>query len=459
MVRTSAVLGIIAPHPPIMVEAVGGPRAAVTAASAHAMERAAEALAAFAPDTLVIMSPHAPAVSDAFAVDTSPRVAGTLAAFGAPGASFSYHTDLELAEGILSAYAGADLPTIPRSADPRLAPGELDHGVLVPLSFLDPRGEHPVVVLSLSGRSLADHRRAGTAVAEAATALRRRIAFIASGDLSHRLTPDAPAGHARRAPLFDAEVVRLVGEGDLDALAAIDPALIAEAGECGLRSFIALAGAVPEPSAEVLAYEGPWGVGYLTAIVRPDAAPGSRATPAAGRKGGAAGGDSHPIVAYARAVIEAHVLGEAPPPPPPAADLADLPARAGAFVTLSRGGALRGCIGTIAPTTDSLAEEVARNAVKAATEDPRFPPLGPAELADLELKVDVLHEPESTTAHELDPARFGVIVSCGWRRGLLLPDLEGIDSAAQQLEIARRKAGIGPDESVRLERFRVDRHC
>ncbi len=127
-------------------------------------------------------------------------------------------------------------------------------------------------------------------------------------------------------------------------------------------------------------------------------------------------------------------------------------------MSLHRGGRLRGCIGTILPTQPTLAEEVAANAVQAAEKDPRFPQLAADELSDLDISVDVLHAPEPCTPDDLDPRHYGVIVSSGWRRGLLLPDLEGVDDVETQVEIAMRKAGIGPGEPHDLERFRVDRY-
>ncbi len=132
--------------------------------------------------------------------------------------------------------------------------------------------------------------------------------------------------------------------------------------------------------------------------------------------------------------------------------------RAAAFVCLKKEGELRGCIGTFQPTQETLAEEIAVNAVSAACRDPRFPPVSEQELASLDISVDVLSEPEPVRdASELDPSRYGVIVQRGDRIGLLLPDLEGVDSAEQQLEIARNKAGISPHEPIQLYRFTVDR--
>ena len=132
---------------------------------------------------------------------------------------------------------------------------------------------------------------------------------------------------------------------------------------------------------------------------------------------------------------------------------------AGAFVSLHAHGQLRGCIGTTGPTTESVAWEIVQNAVSACARDPRFPPVTVAELDSLEYSVDVLGQPEPiSSSSELDVKRYGVIVSCGSRRGLLLPDLEGVDTVEQQIDIARQKGGISSREKYTLERFEVVRH-
>jgi len=131
-----------------------------------------------------------------------------------------------------------------------------------------------------------------------------------------------------------------------------------------------------------------------------------------------------------------------------------------AFICIKKGKALRGCIGTISPTRPSLGEEVVENAINACSRDPRFDPVEADELKDLEYTVDVLEKAEPVaSAQELDPKGYGVIVEKGWRRGLLLPDLEGVNTVEQQLQIARQKAGIGPEEAdVSISRFRVSRY-
>lgn len=135
--------------------------------------------------------------------------------------------------------------------------------------------------------------------------------------------------------------------------------------------------------------------------------------------------------------------------------------KAGTFVSLHKKGRLRGCIGTYLPTQDNLANEIIKNAISAATQDPRFPPVDTSEIKDLEISVDVLSRPEPVKSQrELDPKKYGVIVSKGWQKGLLLPDLEGVDTVEQQLEIAKQKAGLGetPVEQLEIQRFTVTRY-
>jgi len=451
-------LGIIAPHPPIMVPEVGGERATVTAASARSMRQAAALLAAFEPETIVLMSPHAPLVRGAFTIETGPRLSGDLGQFGASSVRIDAHGDPALAERIVAEAAEAGVRLVRRDSSPLLDPGVLDHAALVPLRFLDPQARFALVELSLAFLTFDAHVALGRAVGRAARGLDRRIAFVASGDCSHRLTRDAPAGYSPKGAGFDRELADLVARGDFGGLLEFDPHTLEEVGECGLRSFITLGAYLEGSDAQprVLSYEGPWGVGYLTAVVASSELLERLETPESGLKGGMAGeGETEPV-ALARATIEAFVRhGRLTSPAEPGGLLAT---RAGAFVSLHRHGDLRGCIGTTGPTRPTLAEEIAHNAIQAATRDPRFPPLEQDELPDLEISVDVLHEPEPATMDDLDPRTYGVIVTAGGRRGLLLPDLEGVDTAEDQVLISMRKAGIGAGEQISLERFRVDRY-
>lgn len=167
---------------------------------------------------------------------------------------------------------------------------------------------------------------------------------------------------------------------------------------------------------------------------------------------------SDPLVDLAKQAIELFATSgqtlETPHPLPP-----EMARQAGVFVSIKKNGDLRGCIGTFLATQDTLAHEIIVNAIQSASADPRFPPIEASELSEISISVDILTRPEPCEQSQLDPARYGVVVEHGWRRGLLLPDLDGVETVADQVAIAKRKAGIRSDEPVRLSRFTVERHA
>lgn len=249
--------GCICPHPPLLIPEVGGAGRARVAATIVAMERLADWVGE--PETIVVISPHSDAYGEAHAVKTSPRLRGDFGRFRCPEVTFGYDNDVPFAE-LLLALAGdyRKLRMIPDESD------VLDWGVLVPLSFMKAQR---IVTLSVVG-PYGEHRTLGGLVRRCAEELGRDTVFLASGDLSHALTHDAPAPYDPRGKMFDDEILSLLGVGDFAGLTRIEPVLLEGAAECGLRSFIALGGflgddAVHQP--EVLSYEGPYGVGYLVA--------------------------------------------------------------------------------------------------------------------------------------------------------------------------------------------------
>jgi hypothetical protein len=164
----------------------------------------------------------------------------------------------------------------------------------------------------------------------------------------------------------------------------------------------------------------------------------------------------HPIVKLAKDTVESYIRERRISSPKELTP--EMKERAGVFVSIHRRGELRGCIGTFEPTRSNVAEEIMSNAISSSTRDPRFPPIDESELNDLEYSVDILTEPEPVSdISQLDPKKYGVIVESGFRRGLLLPDLEGVDSVEEQISICRLKAGIAADEPVNLYRFQVRR--
>lgn len=455
---------VVAPHPPVLLPEVGRGRQRELAATHQALEQAAKAVSAWEPDVLVVASPHTVLYGDYFHIAPGAGAAGDMAAFGAPGLRLEADYDQPLREELVRRARAEGLTAgIQGQRDPAL-----DHGVFIPLYYLRRAGVRcPILRLGLSGFSPLDHYRLGRCVAQAVEALGRRAVFVASGDLSHKLKEDGPYGFSPRGPEFDQAVTAALAAGDFAGLLTLDPALCTQAAECGLRAFQMMAGALDglAVDARLLSHEGPFGVGYAVALFQaagPDPsrrfAQGCRRRQDERLAARRAGEDAW--VRLARLALETFVTTGAPLAQLPD----DLPAEltgtaAGAFVSLHRDGQLRGCIGTILPAAENLAWEIAQNAVSAGCQDPRFSPVRAGELDQLEYSVDVLSAPERVSSPgQLDPRRYGVIVSCGGRRGLLLPDLDGVDTVEQQLAIARQKGGIRAGEPYAIQRFEVVRH-
>ena len=430
----------IAPHPPIMVPEVGRESIAGVRQSIEAMAELSERLIASGAETVILISPHAPLEIDSFVAYEGPEVYGDFGNFRAPETSVSAPVDEQLLQSIGEAAAaeGYRVSLLPDS--------ELDHGTAVPLYFLLRNGwQGKGVALGYSFLSNEDHLRFGACIKKAVEEVGRPVGFIASGDLSHRLAPHAPAGFNPHAHLFDETVVAALRANNPQRIVEIDYNLRKVAGECGYRSMLVAIGAGSDlpPSCEVMNYEAPFGVGYLVAQLI--------------NQRGEESTDDLPRLA--RAAVETFVRShEVLEPPHGLGEL--LAARAPCFVSLkTMDGELRGCIGTIEPARETLAQEIIANAISAAISDPRFDPVAEDELANLRYSVDVLMPAEETSFEDLDPSVFGVIVEdeSGSRRGLLLPDIPGIENAAQQVDIAARKAGIPQGTPVKLWRFKVDR--
>jgi len=260
----------VSPHPPIVVPEVGGGRAAQAAATVAGMHRLGDEARELAPDIIVIMSPHAPIDASSMGVSVAATCEGSLARFGAPQVRFSLRGHAALSESILEQASILGVPAAPVTG--RRDVLELDHGCLVPLAFVVPGLAAPprLVVLSFSFLGIDQHTAFGEAIGAAIDASAARVLYIASGDLSHRLIPDAPAGYSPRAADFDRRVVETFAAADGPGLLEIPAGLQREAGECGYRSLVTLFGLLRGRSCdtEVFSYEGPWGVGYLVGAVR-----------------------------------------------------------------------------------------------------------------------------------------------------------------------------------------------
>ena len=439
----------IAPHPPIMVPEVGREAISEVVGSIEAMAEFTRRIIDNGAQTVVLISPHAPLERNSFVAYQAPTLYGSFANFRAPETVVEFELDRELLNAIIE-IADEDGYSV-TTLDERY---ELDHGSAVPLYFLQRNGwRGRVVALGYSFLNDADHLKFGGSIKRAVAGVNVHTALVASGDLSHRLKPGAPAGFNPIAKTFDEQVVNAIHAHTAQHIADIDPDLRRLAGECGYRSMLVALGATSDSTdaSEVLHYEAPFGVGYLVAQLT-NAQQSAENSPGEDKS-------AADLPALAREAVETFVHTGKQINPHVTTEL--LRARAACFVSLkTRSGDLRGCIGTIEPAKENLSEEVVANAISAATRDPRFAPVANHELEDLVYSVDVLEAPEAATFADLDPATYGVIVEdeSGIGRGLLLPAIEGVDTAQKQVDIASRKAGIPPGTPLKYQRFKVTRY-
>lgn len=462
MAARSVEAAIIMPHPPLIVPGVGRGREKEIQNTAEACLKAAGEIASLEPETVVLISPHATLYSDYIHISPGKAASGSLKQFGEPR-EYRMTYDSELIGEISRLCGEENFPAGTLGERDRA----LDHGALVPLHFIEQKYSGcRFVRVSISGLSRMEHYRFGMLLDRAAASLGRKTVIVASGDLSHKLTADGPYGFDPAGPRLDAELVKIMRSGDFGAFFELDADLCSAAAECGLSGFIIMAGALNgrAVAADFLSYEGPFGVGYAVSVFKALGDDPGRdfmklETEKEQRRISRVREGEDVYVRLARMSLEHYVkTGEVLPVPDGLpTELQD--ARAGVFVSLKKRGELRGCIGTTMPIRPSVALEIIHNAVASGTEDSRFSPVRPDELGSLIYSVDVLSPAEPVSGPDgLDPRRYGVIVSNGRKHGLLLPNLEGVDTVGEQLDIACRKAGIDPQEEYSIERFEVTRH-
>ncbi len=472
-----AIVGaFMVPHPPIILPEVGRGEEEKIRVTTESYNEVAAEIAALEPETIIISSPHSIMYSDYFHISPGSSARGNMSRFNAGSVSFDETYDTELVKEICDlATKGAETQM---QEFPAGTLGErdssLDHGTMIPLYFVRKKyNNFKLVRIGLSGLSLPMHYEMGQLIQKAVDNLGRRVVFVGSGDLSHKMKEEGPYGYVKEGPVYDERIMEVCGSGEFDRLLDFDESFCDKAAECGHRSFVMMAGALDGLSvrARALSHEATFGVGYGICCFDVGGVDESRHFLDKWQRERSISlqqkrDNEDPYVRLARFSLESYISagkrisrrdlkGEMWEDLPPEM----FTDKAGAFVSIHKDGALRGCIGTILPTCSCVADEIMQNAISASTNDPRFPMIKENELEYLEISVDVLDEPEPISSpDELDVKRYGVIVTSGRKRGLLLPNLDGVDSIPEQIEIAMRKAGIRDDEEYSLERFEVIRH-
>ncbi len=431
------------PHPPLIVKEVGKGEEERVSLTIESYQKVADQIAELKPETIIITSPHTLCFTDYFYISSHSIMKGSFERFGAKEVSFEEEIDLELVEEIEKLSKEKNFPA--GRVDKEV---ELDHGTMVPLYFI--RKKLPkckIVVIGLSGLSLNKHKELGRIIKEAINHTNRNVVFVASGDLSHKLQEYGPYGYAKEGTIYEDRILETMTKGNFNELLDYSDELLYKASECGHPSFTILSGAIENELIEAtfLSHEDTTGVGYGLWTYYPKEEKKEE------------GEDEY--VSLAKETIEEYIRFGNVINPPEYSSKELLENRSGVFVSIHKFGQLRGCIGTFLPMESCIAKEIIANAIAASTRDPRFSPIEVDELKDLEINVDVLTTPENINSTDLlDPKKYGVIVSKDTRRGLLLPDLEGVNTVEDQILIAKRKAGILPNEEVSLQRFEVIRH-
>lgn len=457
---------VLFPHPPVIIPEVGGERTKECEETIRTMKEISREIMKGSPETLIFLTPHGNVFSDCISYLSAAELQGNLSRFGHPDIATVRKNDLELLQEITGECKEKGISFI--GIDDELAndyqlDASIDHGIMVPLYYLEEAGLKGQAIIAISTGFLdkLELYNFGKILNESAHKIEKRVAVIASGDMSHRLKDEGPYNYHPDGQLFDITIKELIKKGDAKGLLSIPENLRQNAGECGYNSIIIMLGSLDgrEFTSNTLSYEGPFGVGYLVAGLQagkdrisliPELEGQLKQDIAEKRAN-----ESLPVK-WARLNLERYIKkGERPGLPTKMNFLQD--SKAGAFVSIKKSGQLRGCIGTFLPVHENLAQEIAASALSAGLKDPRFVPVSAGELESLVYSVDILSEPEPCQKEELNPKTYGVIVSLGSRRGLLLPDLEGIDTVEEQLSIALQKGGISPHENYAIERFEVKR--
>ncbi|MCI8660659.1 MAG: AmmeMemoRadiSam system protein A [Lachnospiraceae bacterium] len=453
----------VVPHPPVIVPEIGKGRERTIQKTIDAYQEVARRIGELKPETIVVVSSHQTMYANYFHISPGEEAKGTFEKFQAGHIGVEASYDTEFVELLCGLAEEKKLPAGTEGETDR----QLDHGTLVPLYFVGKCWtDCRLVRVGMSGLSLMRHYELGQCIREAAELLGRKTVVIASGDLSHKLKLEGPYGFEKEGPEYDSRMMYVLGRGDFGALLEFPEKLCNKAGECGHRAITIMAGTLDqsEVTAKRLSYEGPFGIGYgiCEYLVKGENNQRNFKEIYEEKERQRVGREierQDEYVRLARQAVEKYTRTGKVMEVPKGLSQELYSQKAGVFVSIKENGSLRGCIGTILPGEESLAGEIIHNAISAAARDPRFSPVEENELNRLTITVDVLGSVEKIKSpEELNVKRYGVIVTSAGSKGLLLPNLDGVDSVREQISIAKRKAGIDEREDVELERFEVVRH-
>ena len=451
------------PHPPLIIKEIGKGAEEQIIKTIDSYESISKEIGSINPETIIISTPHTQIFSDYFHVLNENILEGDFSNFNAKEVKFREENDIELVNEIDRICKNNNFPGgILENKD-----NTLDHGTMIPLYFIRKYlKKYKIVVVGISGLSYVEHYKMGKIIKNAVNNLNKDVVYIASGDLSHCLQTYGPYGFKEEGPMYDKKIMEIMSKGDFIKLLEYDKDVVEKASVCGHKSFIMMSGTIDKDKVDKKEYshEDITGVGYGICSYHPIST-NSEISILDKYLNNQKNmlkyyyDTSDDYVKLAKYTIDEYIKNNKIIDIPNNISKELLNDKRGVFVSIHKFNELRGCIGTIYPTRDNIAEEIINNAISASTRDNRFEPIKEDELEYLEINVDILTTPEFIKGkEELDIKKYGVIVSSGYKRGLLLPDIDGIDSIEDQIRIARRKGNISDDEEITLERFEVIRH-
>lgn len=456
------------PHPPIIVPWIGKGEEGKAQSTVDACKKVSLEIKGSKPDTIIFITPHGPLFRDAIAVSDEEKINGSFKDFGAPGIRFAKEINTELTKRVINEANKKGITTVSinkKTSELYNIEFTLDHGAMVPMYFIDENyKDYKIMHITYGLLCKSQLYEFGMIIKKCIEEMNINAVIISSGDMSHKLSDDGPYSYSPYGGVYDSSLVESIRNKNILGIFNLDENVVKNAGECGLRSLYILLGALDGANynSEVLSYEGPFGVGYGVFKFAIESGEGEKLL------NKIKAGEQEKLqnrrkkediyITLARESLEMYIRKGEYINIPDYVTEEMLKEKHGAFVSLKKFGELRGCIGTINPCRENVAKEIIFNAVEAGVNDPRFYAVNESELDDLEYSVDILMPAERAEFEDLDPKEYGVIVKSGYKTGLLLPDLEGVDTKEEQVKIALKKAGISKNEKFTIERFKVIRH-
>lgn len=458
------------PHPPLIIPSIGKGKEFEIQKTVDACNKIAKEIQELKPETIIVVTPHGTKFSDTVCVSNEEKIKGDFRRFKDSRTTIETHIDREFNYKLNDICSYDNISVV--MSDTNLLKRynrsyALDYGTMVPLYFINQvYKNYKLVHITYNNLSDIQLYKLGMAIKQTAKNLDRKTVFIASGNLSKRLKEESEHRYLKEAVDFDTEMIYSLQNGDVESIFNMDKYNLSKIIGCGLKSIFIMLGVMDSEmiNGELLSYESAFNSAYSVMEFNNVQKTESRLDSLISKrqeninKLNKKTTSSNPYVKLARESLNHyyttnHLMAVSENIP---SELRKN--QGGVFVSLKKSGELRGCVGTVLPQTDSIAQEIIRNTVEAATNDAKFPRLTLDELAEIDICVDVLDRPHKATKKTLNPKKYGILITQGHKRGIVLPNINGVNTPLSQIKLACEKANINMKEKYEIEKFEVTRY-